>query len=276
VRPLFSRELETRQIQSPRLFAVHSWGNAGVVWVGRLIGAHPECLALPFGRQSAAALTPAIDGATPPVGLVPYFEFVERLGVDRALAGSLGDTGPGEFAELTVRFGNAFRGFGLIGHPIIRAASSINFCRCVGRSMSFEEFAREWGFAADHPILRAANQTFGPKGDYIAAHYLMHVNGAPGGSAFGPLYDIQELMVSAERRDEMLGYASDGALSFSGVDLACLLERYVGIAHGVFQYSLQEIWDAFAPEVRQGFRALLTEEARAFYADRGYDLSLLA
>jgi hypothetical protein len=251
------------------VFALTSWGNAGVEWVKECINLHPgihawSCMNFAPHSRIQRELT-----------AVEYLDCIARLGWnDYQSCGDVHGVGPDHFPAVRVAFGEEFRGSHLIAHPVPRLAGSLAFSKVVGRDWRHRDFLKNWGMERDHPIARNALSILGEEGDHVPAHYMMNVNSILLVRDTGdPLFKLEELMTSDEAWAGMIDHLSRGQIGDYAKRWRAKKGVYLGVAHEPFMQPPEAVWRNFPTYVREVFAAMLSEESRHAFEDLGYDLS---
>jgi hypothetical protein len=251
------------------VFALTSWGNAGVEWVKECINLHPGIHA--WSCMNFAPHSPIQRELT----AVEYLDCIARLGWnDYQSCGDVHGVGPDHFPAVRVAFGEEFRGSHLIAHPVPRLAGSLAFSKVVGRDWRHRDFLKNWGMERDHPIARNALSILGEEGDHVPAHYMMNVNSILLVRDTGdPLFKLEELMTSDEAWAGMIDHLSRGQIGDYAKRWRAKKGVYLGVAHEPFMQPPEAVWRNFPTYVREVFAAMLSEESRHAFEDLGYDLS---
>src|SRR5579863_1817547 len=122
------------------LFALTSWGNAGVPWICECINLHRSIHA--WSCMSGSSYSPLGRELDP----LEYLDAMARLGwADYQACGDVHGISPHRFAEARAAYGDAFRGAHLIAHPVPRLAGSFAFSKAVGRDWKHRDFLALWG-----------------------------------------------------------------------------------------------------------------------------------
>jgi hypothetical protein len=256
------------------VFAVSSWGNAGVPWVVKCVNLDPRIRS--WSCMAYAAHSPMGLNWTP----VEYLDALARLGwQDYVACGDVHALGP-DFTDLEKAFGDRFRGGHLMGHPVPRLAGSFAFSRELGRDWKHQDFLRLWNMAPDDPRAVAALEVLGPEGDHVPAHYMVNVNNvvliADGaGPLREPVFRLEDLMASDRGWTEMIAHLSAGVIEDYGSRWRPMQDVFVGVAHQPFAAGPRAVWDGLPDYVRKMFVVALTDAAREAYTALGYDLSFV-
>jgi hypothetical protein len=260
------------------MFALTSWGNAGIPWIGKCLNLHPSIHAFINIRAALGSLSGRNLNAAEYLHQIAVL--ARQNGVEHvehyAVCGDLNGIGPHEFAELKRSFGCNFNGAHLMAHPIPRLAGSLAFSKEVSRHFTHDHFLNLWSLDRDNGISKKLLQILGESGDHIPAHYMMHVNGVIHVVGSAPLFRLEELASCDEEWDAMTRYLSGELISDYGPTWRRLEGMFIGVAHQPFSlHDPVAVWRSFSQEIRQVVGTMLTDGAREAYEDLGYDLSFV-
>lgn len=257
------------------VFALSSWGNAGVPWVMACLNLHPEVRA--WSCMHLAPYSPLGRELSP----VEYLDALARVGWGQHSAcGDVHGVGWDQFAGLHGAFGPAFRRAHLVGHPVNRLAGSLYFSQELGRVWKHQDFLDLWGMSRDDPRAVQARDILGEDGDHIPAHYMINVNSiaaiaGPGGALADPLYRLEALMQSDDAWDGLVRHLSGDSVRDYGDRWRQYEGVVMGTAHQPFAHSPRQVWDDLPEYARRIVAAALTEPSRQAFEALGYDLSFV-
>jgi hypothetical protein len=290
--PVITALPSTPRSSTQRLFALTSWGDAGIPWITKCLNLHPSIRAFLNVRARIGAWSGANLGAT------QYVSAIADLSSNE-LCGDVNGISPHEFAELEASFGPAFRGAHLIGPPIVRYAGSLAYSRDAGRHWNHETFLDLWNIDREDPLSLTLLELLGEDGDHVPAHYMMHVNGIVHVLGTAPLFRIERLMAEDEEWSRLVSHISGGTIMDYGSSWRPLQGQLIGVAHEPFRMFLPPparrfswprrapagnnlgvdaslaVWDTLPGTTRLVVAEMLSPQARTAYESLGYDPSFI-
>jgi hypothetical protein len=261
----------------PHLFALTSWGHAGVPWIVKCLNLHPGFRAFMNirGQLQDIAKAAALDA-------VPYLLQLERVSLDGSAGeplyeaiGDVNGVSPHEFLAISAALPDRFSGANLIGHPIARLAGSLAYSKAVDRHFTHSKFLSLWGMAADNELARSLYAILGENGDHVPAHYMMHVNAIQYLLDSAPCFHIERLMNGDDEWARLTRYLSGNAIADFGATWRSLEGQTVGVAHNAFAVGPLAAWASFADPVKRTIATMLSPSVRAAYERLGFDLSFV-
>jgi hypothetical protein len=275
-----------------KVFALTSWGYAGIPWITKCLNLHPDI-------QAFLNVRSPLNHGSAGLSATEYLKTLANISSPEPVCGDVNGISPHEFAELGVSFGEAFRGAHLTGPPILRFAGSLAYSRDVGRHWDHQTFLDLWSIERGTPLSTTLLEILGEDGDHVPAHYMMHVNGIAHLVGTAPLFRIDRLMVDDEEWLHLVKCISSGTIVDYGSTWQRLRGEIIGSAHepfrplapkakrrsswfgGKFEAATSEIdasssvWRGFPDQVRRVVAGMLNAEAREQYAALGYDLAFV-
>jgi hypothetical protein len=255
----------------PRLFALTSWGNAGVPWVAKCLSLHPEIRTFINARGTLARLRQTDVTAT------EYLRHLADLSSEYySVCGDIYGVHPHEFLELKETIGDDFLGAHLMAHPIPRFAGSLAVSKQIGRHFSHDDFLKLWHLDRSSPLSEILLRLLDENGDHVPAHYMMHVNGIVTIVHSAPLFRLEELMVKDDEWAAAVDYLSGGSITDFNGTWRRLEGVLIGVAHEPFGLNGPLIvWQSLPELTRRVVSAMLNDRARRTYEGLGYDLSFV-
>jgi hypothetical protein len=255
----------------PRLFALTSWGNAGVPWIAKCLNLHPKIRTFVNARGTLCNLTHKSVTAT------EYLRHVADLSSEYySVCGDVHGVSPHEFSELKETIGDHFRGAHLVAHPIPRFAGSLAISKQMGRYFSHDDFLKLWDLDRSRPLSKILLPILGENGDHVPAHYMMHVNGIISIVGSAPLFRLEELMAKNDEWASAIDYLSAGSITDYDGTWRRLKGVFIGVAHQPFGMGGPLIvWQSLSGLTRHVVSAMLNDRTRRTYECLGYDLSFI-
>jgi hypothetical protein len=284
-------------ISKRRVFALTSWGAAGMLWIAKCLNLHRDLRAFMHMRDSLGQLAGSSVTAT------QYLQLIGTLSSHYEVCGSVFGISPHEFSELE---GNLplFKGAHLIGPPILRYAGSLAYSRNVGRHWNHQHFLDLWGLKRGERLSEMLLEILGEDGDHVPAHYMVHVINNVTVPHAAPFFRLERLMTEDEEWETFVGYISGGTITDFGHSWHQLRGKLISIAqeHEPFRAIAREavdrssrrgfnrrrsrgdaagfnasfeVWNLMPSTTQEVISAMLTPEARQAYANLGYDLSFV-
>lgn len=251
----------------PRLFGVITWGNAGSMWLARLLNSHPGivCLHHLKGQWADILGQKRIDD-------VRYFDVIARQGRAYALAGDVHGVELESLARLKARHGDRFRAAVLVRHPLPRILSHL-------RSVS-EKGRRYYGLnyrALRRGLSPGLREVLHDEERLFFVHVMGLVNRVVAEQDAAPVFTLEDLSREPSGLARLLAHLSDGSVSAGPLLDSEVWHRPVNsrFPEATAGRDPRAAFDALPDWGRAAFSALLDPAARAAYDALGYDLSFV-
>lgn len=251
------------------LFIAYCWGGAGSTWLAWALNCHKHVFCLHAPNVPRFARHKREDA----LALVNAFYSLPALAKDYECVGFTHGVRREWHAELVQTYGDRFRGFVLIRHPIrrINSLTALKLQSSQKRPLSLRErFARRRNYAK----LRAASKRTDFPKDAAALsfyHSCNAVNRIVSEVATGiPIYRLEDLVGTVEKFQEVLHFISGGNLTMAADDIREIQGTVKG-KHAPKRLSVSETYAEWSDIQKEAFRYLVTPQAIRHYQQLGYE-----
>lgn len=258
---------EPKNIVAPRLFGVVTWGNAGSMWLAKLLNSHPGifCLHHLKGQWADILGQKRLDD-------LRYYEVIERQASAYDLAGDVHGVELEGLPRLERRYGERFRAAVLVRHPVPRILSHLGSVAEKGRpyyDLNYRRLRR--GLSSElRTLLNDEERLF-------FVHVMGLVNRVVVERDAAPVFTLEDLSQDRSSVARLLDHLSAGSLDPGNLLDGEAWHRPVNsrFSEAPPDRDPRAAFDALPDWGRIAFAALLEPAARDAYEALGYDLSFI-